>query len=240
MVRARSKTTPVRTLVLPIVALATLLATTPTMALGAATPDEMVADFVSAYQQRNFELYDATLHDDFLFEFAPEDAALPEIPASLDRAQELAIAFRQFSGQPSMGIDGPIPPITGIDLLLTPLETQWTPADGELQGTVFRTYRANMVVRFAGGFLLVVRGDQRLYAQAVDVPAAGAEAAVVYQLRAWQEFGISVAASTPRERTRSTSEDATWGQFKMGYFSAAVPVSSASLGTVKAVYGNTP
>jgi hypothetical protein len=170
-----------------------------TSCLAAESPDAVVANLVTAYQQRNLVTYDGLLGGEFVFGFSMEDVA-SGLPSGYDRAQDLAVTQAMFSGQPPDG--EPIPPITDFEVVLTPTDGDWsTEVPAELAGTQVRRYTAHMAVSFSDGRVVVVEGIQQFY---VEETSSG-----VWQLRFWQDLGV------PAKRP---SDPISWGRLKAGSF----------------------
>lgn len=198
-----------------LVGLLTLFAALP--AIAADSPDDVVATLQSSYVERNFVAYDALLSDEFTFAFAPDDVA-SGLPSVYDRAQDLLVTQRMFTGQPGQTPGGdPIPPISGFQLVLTPVGNWTTSVPAELAGTQKRGYDAELVVSFTDGSVARVGGIQEFYVEEVS--------AGVYQLRFWQDFGVP----------KMPLDDISWGALKAGAFSP-VATQTESMTQVKRRY----
>lgn len=135
------------------------------------TPDQLMANFVSAYASRDLAGYAATLHPDFTF--VPVGKG-----ASLTRDDELRVATNMFSGQ-DREKDGLV--IAGISRIVFERCVAvggWRPEGEALR----RTYSVRIYFERDRGSTLIVDGVCEFVVAAVDLPAGGGETRRGYQV----------------------------------------------------------
>ncbi len=152
----------------------------------ATSPAIFVSNFEAAWEDRNLELYDDLLHEEFVFWLSPQDIDDLGIPGSWDRAREIATAEQMFgtAGDPDLQVQSI--EITTLDVVET-----WTAnfdnpnvVGADLRGT----YSVEMSVVFPDRRTNVL-GLQNFYLKEVTREIDGVETGV-YQLFAWEDLGV--------------------------------------------------
>ena len=164
--------------------------------------DQLVSNLELAYEQLNYENYEKTIHDDYVFRVDPSDIDIVGA-AELSAAQDLESTFAMFSGETGIERifddqgnflrDELVPPVQSISLTLRPeSSSSWTlMEDGEFTGTWRRIYDVDMRVVYAGDTRVdQITGKQIFYLIAGTIRVDD-EDFDVWRLRAWVDQGIA-------------------------------------------------
>lgn len=117
------------------------------------SPDDLIANFERAINERRVDEYARALHPEFTFIFAREDRSLVSPDTSWGKASELRSMSRLLSGEEGLSHLGDyIPPATAIKFGLVPVD-EWSQMlrGDEISETWTRTYHALLRVEFADG-----------------------------------------------------------------------------------------
>ena len=162
----------------------------------AGTPDELVAQFEQAMNDRQIDVYASLLHPDFEFVFAPRDRHRVEPDRGWGRDEELRAMRRLFSGEPGTFRPGqPMPGVSRIEFALVAAD-DWSYEFAERE-TWTRSFHA-----FAKFFL--EDGSRRLITrqQVLTVTAQRNEwnlQPAGFQMLRWEEVGCDCPADgSPR------------------------------------------
>ena len=164
------------------------------------SPDELVAQFEQAMNDRDIEAYAALLHPDFEFIFAPRDRRRVAPEHDWGRAEELQSMRQLFSGEPGTNRVGrPVPGVARIEFALVAAD-DWSYEFTERE-TWSRTYHA-----FARLFL--EDGTRRLITrqQLLTVTAQRGEwdlQPADFQMLRWEEVGCDCPAGRPPRMAKS-------------------------------------
>lgn len=137
------------------------------------------------------------------------------IGAFVDRALDLFVTQRLFSGHPGNG--GQI--VQSIAVTASPATAWVQVSDGPYAGSQVRRYTHAATISFVNGDVASIQTDQEFHVVPVD-----AGGSTEYRLLVWRELG-PVAAK---------AEDLTWGRVKFG--TGGVAVRAVSVGQVKAAH----
>lgn len=157
----------------------------------ATTPDQLVANFLKAYQERHYAEYEKLLHESFLFYLSQEDVAAGA-DVTFSRARDLEATYHMFSGEPAWNDQGTIihAPIRAIHVTLMPEGPPWTDQVAQdFAGTLMRRYTVDMTMEFVAGAPAAVTGLQEFYAVAVPYDDGKGTETTVYQLKFWRDLG---------------------------------------------------
>lgn len=157
----------------------------------ATTQDILIANFVRAYNERNYPEYEKMLHDDFLFYLSQEDVAAGA-DVTFSRARDLEATYNMFEGLPGTNEDGEIiqEPIRSIDLKLIPDGVPWTDQVAQdFLGTTMKRYEVDMTVEYVGDAPSAVTGLQEFYAIAVPHDNGDGTVTTIYELKFWRDLG---------------------------------------------------
>ncbi len=167
----------------------------------AVTPDQLIANFVQAHIDREFNEYDNLLGEEFQFWFAPEDLNLAPNGFFWDRAADVASTRRMFNGSEGQKPDGSVQPaVQKIELRLNPVEPAWTDAGGEVVGGLTtvpaggkkRRYSVSMVVNYtAGDIVSQVNGEQLFYVLPTQKNLGDGTTVTEWKLFIWRDFGAT-------------------------------------------------
>jgi hypothetical protein len=125
-----------------------------------ATPDQLLANFHTAYASQDLASYAALLHPDFLFVRHGGD--------TYDRDTELRIAARMFSGEDYVKPDRVIAGIARIEFPVWEALGEWEAVPGQDPERLSRVYRVALRFVQTDGGVLAVRGNVRF--QVVRAP----------------------------------------------------------------------
>ncbi len=173
------------------------------------TPEQIMANFKTAYERMDINVYrDEVLADAYDFVLQMETVEEFQLPDNVfDRADELAIATKMFSGQPNASARV----LTSIEIqALQPLGAWLAVPDddpyfGAQPGAFFRTYYMLFYFNVQGDFRYEIRGNQIFYVVPDTVMHEGAMTPR-YRLRGQvDQTSILGAKST---------EGTTWGAVK--------------------------
>ena len=160
----------------------------------ATSPAIFISNFEQAWEDRNLELYDDLLHEEFVFWLSEQDINELQIPGSWDRAREIATAEQMFGTASDPDLQVQSIEITTLDVVET-----WTPnfdnpnvVGADLRGT----YSVVMSVVFPDK-RTNVSGQQNFYLKEVTQVIDGVETGV-YQLFAWEDLGLGSAKMAAR------------------------------------------
>ncbi len=150
------------------------------------TPDQLITQVATAYLNRDLEVYQSLLTEDFVFSMKPCD--INELGKGPDavmwgKEEELKIAGRMFSGKACTNSAGvAVPAILSISVdRCAPLIT-WEAAGERDHPFVLRAvYDMRVEFTLADGRVLVVDGPTTFYA----APVTLWDGEVVYKLRGW-------------------------------------------------------
>lgn len=160
----------------------------------ATTQDQLIQNLELAFNERSFAEYEALLHEDFVFYFAPEDVDVLHEGVSWERARDLASMYNLFNGLPGQKPDGtPQAPVQRIELELIADDpgARWTDQVAEeFAGTTMKRYRAEMDVHYTAGSPSHVVGLQEFYAAPVEVSLGGSDG-TVFRLKYWRDLGTT-------------------------------------------------
>lgn len=172
------------------------------------TPDQLIANFKTAYTGLEIAPYRRALHPDYVFIFRPEDVPLGG-SGRLTRAEELAVAANMFSRLPlERPGDTPVPAISGIAISVLNRLAAWTdagPSDPDFPNTKRALYEIQISFTQSPQFTLIVTGQQEFYVASRDSTVNG-ETKRYFQLRGQRDLsdGRKIAESS-------------WGELKRLY-----------------------
>jgi len=143
------------------------------------TAEQLMANFVNAYNARDFRILRESLHPDFVTLLQPATVQLfPAVGETLDLAQELRSAQRLLSGEPVVDPDGLyVPAVTHIDFQSFTQMDAWStsinpqiPDTGDAEHPVQRSlYYVNVVLSRGQSFsALKVEGELEFYITSRD------------------------------------------------------------------------
>ncbi len=123
------------------------------------SPNQLMANFMRAINERNIDEYERLLHPEFVFGFAPDHRALAPPDGTWDREHEMRSMSRLFAGETGIARDGSLAPaVRTIRFTLHPIEC-WVHVRSELE-TWARTYDSVLLVIYDGGRRQIVRRRQ--------------------------------------------------------------------------------
>ena len=164
------------------------------------SPDELVAHFEQAMNDRDIEAYAALLHADFEFIFAPRDRHRVAPEHGWGRAEELQSMRKMFSGEPGTNRVGrPMPGITRIEFALVAAD-DWAYEFGDRE-TWTRSFHAFAKVFHEDGSRRLITRQQVLTVTAQrnewDLQPAD------FQMLRWEEIGCDCPAGGPPRMAKS-------------------------------------
>lgn len=156
------------------------------------SPDQLIANFKTAYTSMRIDDYRPVLHPEYVFLLRPEDVA----PGGSDRftyAEELAVAENMFSGLPiPRPGDTPVPAISNISIAVLNRLGTWIdvgPSDPNFPNTKRALYEIQLSFFQAPEFTIIVNGQQEFYVTSEDSLVNG-ETKQYYQLRGQRDLTI--------------------------------------------------
>lgn len=152
--------------------------------------DILIANFIRAYNERNYAEFDNLLHDEYLFYLSDEDVNAGA-DRTFDRARELEATYNMFNGVPGRKPDGSEqPPIRSITLQLTADGEPWSDEVGpEYEGTTRKRYEVDMTVEYVADRPSAVVGLQEFYAIPVEHDNGDGTVTTIYKLKFWRDLG---------------------------------------------------
>ena len=140
------------------------------------TPDQLMANFKTAYTGLEIVPYRLALHPDYVFIFRPEDVP-PGASGRLICAEELAVAENLFSGLPiERPGDTTIPAISAISIALLNRLGDWTdvgPDDQDFPNTRRGLYAIQLTFSRVDANTIIVNGQQEFYVVSRDSTVSG-------------------------------------------------------------------
>jgi hypothetical protein len=149
------------------------------------SPDDVLTNLRLAYNETEYDKYNALRHEDFEFQFPADEFDLAQTAnGRWDITRDSLSTERMFEGEQSK--DGEV--VQSIDLSMVASPIPWSDnVEPEFAGTLRRTYTVRMDVAVSGGTIYQVRGEHEFYVAPVDV---GGE--TQYRLRFWRDHGVDL------------------------------------------------
>jgi hypothetical protein len=114
------------------------------------SPNQLIANFVRAINERNINEYERVLHPEFIFGFAPDHRSLAPPDGTWNREREIASMSRLFGGDAGMTHSGEAAPaVRTIKFTLDPVEC-WVHVQSDLESWT-RTYDSALLVTYDDG-----------------------------------------------------------------------------------------
>ncbi len=172
--------------------------------------NQLLANFRTTYEEMEYHPFVDLLHPDFAMILQNSTVQeFPDLGPALDRADEMRIASRMFSGQPVTDPDGAlVQAISGISFDIFEQQTIWTdtqPNDA-FPNTRYALYDVTFLFDRPGASTLKVVGQIKFYVTGRDTVVNG-EAKSYWQMIGQQDLtnsGKAVAGSS-------------WGEVKAHY-----------------------
>ncbi len=170
------------------------------------TPDKVIQNLRSAYQQMNIDAYRHILHPNFVFKFQQYDIDNLNLPSDhFTREEDLASTENMFSGQ----IVGEVPAVGSISWPMLEGISVWeTSYNPEYPNSQRRLYSFAINITRPGATTLIFHGQQEFYVTSRDSMVDGSPTPY------WQLLGQVDLSDTGVARG---TEDATWGVIKWLY-----------------------
>jgi hypothetical protein len=140
------------------------------------TPDQLMANFKTAYTGLDIADYRLVLHPDYVFIFRLRDV----LPGASDRftcAEDLAVAEKMFSGLPiERPGDMTLPAISSIQFTTFNRAGPWTEVgleDPDFPNTKRALYDIELTFSRAGANTIIVNGQQEFFVASRDTVVSG-------------------------------------------------------------------
>ncbi|MBU1702687.1 MAG: hypothetical protein KJ970_04515 [Candidatus Eisenbacteria bacterium] len=172
----------------------------PVLQMQAGSWGEAISHFATAWETKNFELYDSLLTEDYIFYFSPEDIENQDIPPTWNLTQELGAVEALFA-----------------DADVEDVELNWVPGDmvnPETEGLDGKVLVTNIFlvvdVRDSQGELWnnEIRGNVEFELKKMSYTTAFGD--TVWKVARWKDL-TTIRTKSEWSRTKTT----TWGQLKI-------------------------
>jgi len=175
---------------------------------GYASADLMIAAFKQAYEDMDASILQNVIHEDYqMFLQQSTIQEFPRVGPILDRAEELRIAERMFSGTPLIDPDGAlVQAISSVSVALFEQQTAWTEIGPGLDfaGEQMALFDVTFIFDRPGSSSLKIIGVLKIMAAARDTTIGGTEHTY------WQMIGQQDLSNG----TKIGVENTAWGELK--------------------------
>ncbi len=156
----------------------------------ATSPDQCMANFKNAWEQRTLVEYEKLLDDQFQFFFDPNDGLEQFVGPSWGRTEELDSAKSIFEGDAGYDLikQEDIPPVLSIEFTTFSKVFDWQdPGTDQLyEGTVKARYKVGIKVSFQGvEQTTLVTGDNDFYVKGYPQ----SDGTTLYKIKVWEDQG---------------------------------------------------
>ena len=152
------------------------------------SPEQLMANFSTAYSEMDINQYREILHPDFIFKFLATDLEQIEVPGGdrWFRVDELESTTKMFNGSPGWDGENTVPGISDITFELFDQDGVWGETDDNVDfpGTQRAVYNVQVSFLRAGNATIQVKGQALFYVTAKDSTNGGLPAQY-YQLQGW-------------------------------------------------------
>ena len=175
------------------------------------SPDQLMDNFVQAYEAMDLEGYGDILHEDFIFDPVDEGGHWG-FPADWDKNTELLLTGNMFNGRDGQNPDGSLRDgIQSIRINSMVRQTAWVsppPEETLFDADLHALFDAAIVFTLNGGDnTMSVYYDQVFYVRAVETKLKSAEGDTLYELVGHREI----------RSYRAGNEDNSWSVIKTLY-----------------------